>query len=85
MRYRAKRKCHADAEANANADADANRIRTKKQYVPLPFGGGHKNVNSIQEIMFTVIARSCWCVIDLAKIYRNLHFNSPTRLAGLEF
>ena len=27
------RYCHADA----NADADAN-----KQYVPLPFGGGHK-------------------------------------------
>ena len=36
MRYRAnKKKCHADADADANADPH------QKQYVPLPFGGGH--------------------------------------------
>ena len=37
------RKCHANADTDADADAnaDTNRIRTKNQYVPLPFGGGH--------------------------------------------
>ena len=40
MRYCANKECHADTNP-ANDNADANRIRTKKQYAPLPFSGGH--------------------------------------------
>ena len=34
------RKCHADANTNG--------IRTKKQYVPLPFDGGHKYLIGVE-------------------------------------
>ena len=42
MRYRVNKKVSRRRWRWRRANAEANRIRNKKQYVPLPFGGGHK-------------------------------------------